>query len=135
MMKQKPVPVFHCRKMIYGDEFPQLSPDDLEMKTQIAFKPEGAEKTISFDNNAVIAQKMLCSKAKCWEYEKEWRIIYQNFGSKSFLGKLVKVIFGCRADNTTIKEVKSLVRRKYKKVEFSQMMMAENAFVLNEVKV
>lgn len=123
----------YCGKVIYTEDYPKLSPDDTEMTTSIKFNGLNAEKNIRFADNELIAQKTLYTKAKCWTYEDEWRIIYDSFGLKPFPGKLVKVVFGCRASKDTIREVKSILKKYVpNKVVLVQLEMSPTAFILSE---
>ena len=122
--------------LIYTEEFPKLSPDDVNMTTDLKFKGLNAEKNIHFEDNELIAQKTLYTKAKCWTYENEWRIIYDSFGLKPFPGKLVRVVFGCRTSKETIREVKSILKEHVpNKVALLQLEMSPTAFILSEKKI
>ena len=126
----------YCGRVIYTEEFPKLSPDDVNMTTDLKFKGLNAEKNIHFADNELIAQKTLYTKAKCWTYEDEWRIIYDSFGLKPFPGKLVRVVFGCRTNKETIRDVKSILKEHVpNKVALIQLEMSPTAFILSEKKI
>jgi hypothetical protein len=122
-----------CRKVIYAEEFPKLSPDDVNMTTDFKFNGLQAEKELHFTDNELIAQKTLYTKANCWAYEDEWRIIYDSYGLKPFPGKLVKIVFGCRTSKETIRAVKSIIKNCISnKVLLFQLEMSPTAFTLSE---
>lgn len=126
----------YCGKVIYTEEFPQLSPDEVNMTTDLKFKGLKAEKDIHFADNELIAQKTLYTKANCWAYEDEWRIIYDSYGLKPFPGELVKVVFGCRTSKEIIREVKAVLKGNvHNKVALSQLEMSSSAFILSERKI
>lgn len=121
----------YCRKVEYTDEYPTLSPDDVMMKSDYTFGDRGLSKEFSFDDSGLVAQKTLYTKAKCWEYEKEWRIIYDKYGSQPFPGELREIVFGCRVSEQTIREVKDVVRKHINgKVKYHYLKMASDSFSL-----
>ena len=130
MLDEKTRP--YCRKVEYTDEFPTLSPDEVKTTTSFKFGDKGITKELRFDDKGLIAQKPLYTKAMCWEYEKEWRIIYDKSGSQSFPGELKEIVFGCRATSETISEVKKVVRKHIRNnVKYHYLRMASDAFSLS----
>ena len=55
---------------------------------------------------------LLSTKSKHWKYEKEWRLFKPDgVGAHRFKKEaLIEIVFGCRADNSFIKKIKTLAR-------------------------
>lgn len=85
---------------------------------------------IRFPNDSV--EKLIGTKAKLWEYEKEWRVLkHDAIGSQPFMKQaLVEVLFGCKASKEFISKIKQLSRETglshltYKKAQVSHTHFA-----------
>ena len=78
-------------KVDYNDNYPSIA----EMKI--------------FDQPQSSMQKHLfLQKATCWEYEEEWRLLMEDGGrAVTYPGKLTGIIFGAKADQKMVEEVKN----------------------------
>ena len=95
------------------------------------------------DDEKFIFEKIIQPKSKCWEYEKEVRIVktpsdINRNKNQAFRFKpqsLKKVIFGCKATEETIKKYRNLcLSNNLGHVEFSQMEQSkEGRFELIEI--
>ena len=78
-------------------------------------------------------EKLVFTKGKIWDYEKEWRIVY-DIGNKTypFPGKLTKVIFGCKTEDLNIK----FVMNKFgDSVKYKKMEIVKDKFKLKSINL
>jgi len=55
-----------------------------------------------FSDDGRLTHNLFYRKAKGWDYEKEWRLLYEGSDPKTALpSKISRVILGCRCDDTT----------------------------------
>ncbi len=99
-----------------------------------------------FSDRELIIEKIIQPKSKDWDYEKEIRIVKTNEDIKknkvnqAFKFKptaLRKIIFGCKATQTTIEKYKRLCNvEEFKHVKFSMMeQMTDGTFGLIEKEI
>ena len=95
--------------VIYSSELPQINFNDLRLRSE------------------ELIQKKLGCKSKRWEYEKEHRIITDNFGTHNYDYNAVKSIyFGLKMDELHKIEIKK--RLKGRKIKYYQIIKVEKAY-------
>jgi len=105
-----------AHKVIYKDEVPSLTAAD--------FAPPNNEK--AFD-------ALWRTKAKCWEYEQEWRVM-MNEGDKSFQAPsaIVSVIFGARMAESDRAMIAQTLRHQ-PDINFKEARLKEGKFLIEIV--
>jgi hypothetical protein len=100
----------------YEDEVPSLSAADMT----------GPNRSESFDS-------LWLTKAKCWSYEKEWRVM-MNEGDKSFTApsRVLSVIFGARMPEPDRVLVARALRHQGD-IEFKEAVLKDGQFVVEIV--
>lgn len=80
--------------------------------------------------------KVVTTKSKEWEYEEEYRLVYmmKNF-LNDYRGKLVEIIFGCRATFDSIKMVASIARNNDSQIKISRVRPQPNTFKLTTITI
>jgi len=80
--------------------------------------------------------KLLISKDRCWQYEKEGRVISKTQGSKE-IGKsaLQQVCFGLRTPESDKKLIKNILDKHGYKVTICEMIRSENDFGLKTKEI
>ncbi len=80
-----------------------------------------------------IIESLIGTKAKCWEYEKEMRIMKPSTGAFKFnKSALVEIIFGCNCEEKEIKRIKKLALDSgYINTIFKKAIKKENEFGLD----
>jgi hypothetical protein len=78
---------------------------------------------------------MITTKAKCWEYQKEWRIFNESgdIGQKLDCKCLTKIFFGLRMPVENQKDIMLILQNK--PIEFFRMKMSEKEFKLIPEKI
>ena len=81
---------------------------------------------------------VLLTKAKCWAYEHEWRLIvpeaaerYREFSPRSLCG----LIFGCRTNEADRERVRKWVNGRTGKIQLFEARRVPGAFSLKIVPV
>ncbi len=83
-----------------------------------------------------LVEQVYFTKAKEWEYEKEWRHVLtdEESGLKEFRPEcLTGIIFGCRSSQETIAWVSQEIKNKGHKIELYQAILKEDEFGLHVV--
>ena len=97
-------PFEKAKKVTYSAEFPVVS----QLK-QIKEKAS--------DNGENM--KIFLTKAKCWDYEKEWRIFHHSFGEIKYdSASLTGIYFGPKIEIENRKSIISLMKTKNQNLQF-----------------
>lgn len=115
-------PIKLAKKVIYSDNLPTFRIEDL------------AYKKLSVED---IYRAFTLTKAKCWEYEQEWRITTSMRKSGSlyeiipFAKKEVQGVYlGCNISQANAQEVISLVKSKYPWAKIYQAYKSKDKFAI-----
>lgn len=113
----------------YMKKFPSLDLDKIDVTTEYIIGSDPKIKVeIDWDNPNL--QKVIFTKSKCWEYEKEWRILLQQGGEEvNYIGDLTEVIFGLRCDNKTQSNIIKAVCKYSKDVVFKRVQKQSDSFI------
>lgn len=118
-----------CQAVNYVEHYPILDMDnvDCQISYHIGSNPKSSIKTNINDENL---KKVIYTKAQCWNYENEWRILLPEGNKKEFYqGDLKEVIFGLRCTDDNQKEIIKAVKT-YKKgfLNFKKIVTGNNSF-------
>ena len=114
------VPLLAAKPVIYSDEAPGMATENEWMQFAVALSPALT--------NGNIWDRLVTTKARVWEYEKEWRAIserrhYENDGYEDVTfhpKEISKVFFGCQMTDPNKKDVLSLLAGMFAHVEAYQ---------------
>ena len=114
----------------YVTKFPLLDIDKINNKTEYIIGSDPKIKLeIDWDNPNL--KKVIFTKSKCWEYEKEWRILLQQGGREvDYIGDLKEVIFGLRCENKVQNNIIKAVCKYSKDVVFKRVKIQSNSYIL-----
>jgi hypothetical protein len=110
-----------ARPVIYEKHYPKFSLLDSE------FKKKGS-----------LGDKVLFTKAKCWEHEDEWRVSFANLSERVLKSPhpiLEGIILGCRMKTEQCKEIISLNKRRAKPVAMFEARKKKFEFALEIVPI
>lgn len=109
----------HALKVQYEDSFPSISLADM-------VPPNYFEKFGPW----------WLTKATCWSYEKEWRIILSEKGNMSYIvpSAIVSVIFGVRMPESDQAMINHALRNE-KNIQFKKAVLKEDQFLIEIVDV
>lgn len=125
-------PPFAARKLK-----PDGSPEEIPRLWQVEYFNEYPSVDPVDDEAETLAKKTVCTKAKQWEYEKEWRMVDPNGpGPHQFPPPfLTGVIFGCRM----LKKYKQMIRDWCKDretlVKYYEAQLSDDSYSLEIVQV
>lgn len=122
-----------CKQVIYSNSFPIA--DFTQIEHELSYTLNGnnqMEKIINFNINNPILESTFFHKARCWEYEKEWRLLEPFTGKRPLPGKIVQIIFGCKCDKSKITDIKKVIKEAISNsIQFYKIETEYNTFNLS----
>lgn len=82
-------------------------------KVEYVDKLDNIQPTLFYDHSNNISKGKYCTKLRCWEYEKEWRVILSLGGNTSIklpLSAIKQIILGCNISDISICEIISIIK-------------------------
>lgn len=108
-----------CKQVRYCVDYPKLDFSD--------FLEPGQDNTVNFIN------RMILTKSKSWEYEKEWRMVLPGYGDKkvNFPPHLLKAVYlGCNISKRNKNKLLKILNDRSVLPELYQCKKSTNAFSL-----
>jgi hypothetical protein len=121
----------HTKPVQYFDDYPKLEINALEISWSISVGNGTVSDSVEVDINESHLQAVIYSKAKNWEYEREWRVLVSEGGKPSpFAGPLRKIIFGLRCQPDSKQRIREALDGTEGPVHFAEIEYTKGSFAL-----
>ncbi|HEY1661145.1 MAG TPA: DUF2971 domain-containing protein [Verrucomicrobiae bacterium] len=125
----------------YCLKFRRSKENVLSMAQEINYEPLYPKFSVfesSLSKPGALGDKVLLTKAKCWEHEAEWRIGFADYANRPIKSPhpiLEGIIFGCRMPPEKCREIIALNNRRQKPVKIFQARKRQFEFALEIVSL